>query len=136
MKVTIVGQPKFYFEVSLGLVKDLLRCSKLHYDGECQRASAPIGAPIYPGSKLTQASNGVLRMWFNTFETGDTVDTLREVAIGMEWNTLDLISKICENNMVLDTVSQARVIHFADQIRALYGHYVRQLERWKMEVEV
>lgn len=92
MKVSLKGQVIFYFEVDRALVKQLLELSKRHYDGECQRASAAVGAPIRPGSTIMQPTNGILRVWWNRFD----VDTAGATEVRCTWDDLDLIAKICE----------------------------------------
>lgn len=133
MKVSLRASAIFYFPVTKSLVKELMFLSKRHYDGECQRASGRVGQPLYPGSQVNNAKNGVLTIWMDRFAPDATDADTEEVR--STWDELDLISKICEGTYWDPDRAEAR--KFAARISKtlqIAGPIV--LNQWQVEFEV
>lgn len=131
MKVELRAEARFYFVVSFGLCQALVRRSREHYDGACQRASSRVGK-IGPGTNRPATENGIVTIWFDHFDATSTTDDL--ASVGATWSQLDLIAKICEN---WDHEAPPYVVEFGRRIRRMFeiaGPKV--MKEWKHEFDV
>lgn len=109
MKVQLRGTAVFYFPVTLKLVRQLMKLSKQHYDGACNRASARCGQPLYPGSVHNQMTNGILTIWFDRF---DIKDEMSEVEVRGTWDEMDLVAKVCEGAHMQAGYDEVRIFRY------------------------
>jgi hypothetical protein len=131
VKVQLHAEARFYFRITISLIRQLSDLSKRHYDGECQRASARAGAPIRPGSSVMQPTNGILTIWRDRFRPGVTSDT-DEVEVSATWRELELIAKICETA----ESTQLDVETFAFRIKRMFAVAgPKVMKDWKLEFE-
>lgn len=136
MKVTLCTRALFGFEISHGLIMELMELAKRHYDGECKMTLNRVGQPIYPGSTIIARQNGLLTMWNDRFENdADRNDTENVFA---SWDDLDLISKVCEfppNNGEFEDWTRSRA--FGRSISKMFDVARPKIEReWKVSFDV
>lgn len=97
MKYTITGTPKFWFRLNMFQVKQLIKCSKLHYDGVCRAASEK-------ASYVWAGNNGFLTIWL--------MHAKQRSELSASWHDIDISLKIMENpppGVDRQTISSLRV---------------------------